>query len=86
MKSDSVVPSLENLKDVSRVILLDNQKLIQKMQKKVDKVVADKVEEISRLKNHSRSLTPKIKKLKSLRKSQQLSINVEATYTQGITN
>jgi hypothetical protein len=38
------------------VILRDNQKSIQNMQKEFDKVVADKDEEIYHLKNHSQSL------------------------------
>ena len=53
MKSCLEAPSLEDLKDISKIILQDNQKIVQKMQKYFDKVVAVKGEEIYRLKNHS---------------------------------
>jgi hypothetical protein len=45
MESDLV--AAEDLKDISKVIFQDNQKLIQKMQKEFDKVVANKGKEIS---------------------------------------
>ena len=46
------------------------------MQKDFDKVVANKDKEISHLKNHSQSLIPQIKKLKSGKKSEQEKVEV----------
>jgi hypothetical protein len=53
IKLDSNLVTSEDLKDISNIILQDNQKIVQKMQKYFDKVVAVKGEEIYRLKNHS---------------------------------
>jgi hypothetical protein len=53
LESDSVTS--KDLKDISKVILQDNQKF-KKMQKEFDKVIIDKNEEISCLKNHSQNL------------------------------
>ena len=44
------------------MILPDNQNSILKMQKEYDEVIADKNQEISRLKNHSEKLLTQIKK------------------------
>jgi hypothetical protein len=44
---------------------------MQNMQKEIDKIITDKNEEISRLKNHSQNLITQIKKLKGEKKSQQ---------------
>ena len=41
------------------------------MQKEIDKIIIDKNEEISHLKNHSQNLIAQIKKLKGEKKSQQ---------------
>jgi hypothetical protein len=41
------------------------------MQKEIDKIITDKNEEISGLKNHSQNLIAHIKKLKGEEKSQQ---------------
>jgi hypothetical protein len=71
MNSCSQIPSFEDLKYVSNVILLNNHKSLQKMQDLLDKVVANKDEEISRLRNHIQSLIAQIEKLKNEKKSQQ---------------
>ena len=57
-------PSLEDFKHISKVISLENQKSIQKMQKDFDKVITDKNEGISRLKDHNKKLLMYIKKSK----------------------
>jgi hypothetical protein len=44
LDSDSVTS--EDLKDISKIILQDSQKTIQKMQKEFDKVIIDTNEEI----------------------------------------
>jgi hypothetical protein len=67
MKSISEAPSSEDLKDISEVILQDNQKSIQKLQdrqKECDKIIIEKDEEISRLRNHNQKLLAKIMKSK----------------------
>jgi CRISPR/Cas system CMR-associated protein Cmr5 small subunit len=64
MKSDSIVPSSKDLKDISKVILQENRWSISKIQKEYDRVIADKNEEISRLKDHSKKLLTQIKKSK----------------------
>ena len=56
MKSNSEVASFEDFKDISKVILQENQKSIQKMQKEFNKVVVDKEEKISRLRYQSQKL------------------------------
>ena len=73
MKSSSEDPSSEDLKDISKVILQDSQMSIQQLQdcQKLDQVITEKDEEISRLKNHSKNLIAQIKKLKQEKKSQQ---------------
>jgi hypothetical protein len=62
MRSKSITPSSKDFKDISKVILPDNQNSISKMQKEYDEVIADKNQEISRLKNHSEKLLTQIKK------------------------
>jgi hypothetical protein len=67
MKSISEAPSSEDLKDISEVILQDNQKSIQKLQdrqKECDKIIIEKDEEISHLRNHNQKLLAKIMKSK----------------------
>jgi len=73
MKSSSESPTTEDLKDISKVILQDGQMSIQQLQdcQKLDQVITEKDEEISRLKNHSKNLIAQIKKLKQEKKSQQ---------------
>ena len=46
------------------MILQENQKAMQRMQKEFDKVTKDKSGEISRLKEHSKKLLTQIKKSK----------------------
>jgi hypothetical protein len=63
MKSTSEAPSSEDLKDISEVILPDNQKSIQKLQdrqEEYDKIIIEKDEEISRLRNHNQKLLAKL--------------------------
>jgi hypothetical protein len=62
MRSKSITPSSKDFKDISKVTLPDNQNSISKMQKEYDEVIADKNQEISRLKNHSEKLLTQIKK------------------------
>jgi hypothetical protein len=64
MRSKSITPSSKDFKDISKVILLDNHKSISKMQKGYGEVIADKNQEISRLKNYNQNLLVKIRKLK----------------------
>ena len=52
------------------------------MQKEFDKVITDKNEEVSLLRNHSQNLIAQIKKFKGEKSSQK--INVKATYQQEI--
>jgi hypothetical protein len=59
MKSISEAPSSEDLKDISKVILPDDQKL-QDRQEECDKIIIEKDEEISRLRNHNQKLLTKI--------------------------
>ena len=52
IKSISKAPSLEDLKDISELIIPDNQKSIQKLQdrqEEYDKIIIEKDEEISRI-------------------------------------
>ena len=53
MKSDSEDVSSEDFKDISKMISQEDQKSRQKMQKEFDKVIKDKEEEISRLRDHN---------------------------------
>jgi autonomous glycyl radical cofactor GrcA len=62
MRSKSITPSSKDFKDISKVILPDNQNSISKMEKEYDEVIADKNQEISRLKNHSEKLLTQTKK------------------------
>jgi DNA repair ATPase RecN len=61
MRSKSIKPSKE-FKYISKVILPNNQNSISKMQKEYDEFIADKNQEISRLKNRSEKLLTQIKK------------------------
>jgi hypothetical protein len=71
MKSNSIIPSSKDFKDISKVILQENQKSISKMQKEFDEVITDKNEEISRLKDHSQKLLAQVKKSKATKQSNQ---------------
>jgi hypothetical protein len=62
MKSISEAPSSENLKDILEVILQDNHKSIQKLQDRQEecgKIIIEKDEEISCLRNHSKNYLQK---------------------------
>jgi hypothetical protein len=59
---ESVTP--EDFNDISEVILHENKKAMQRMQKEFDEVIKDKNEEIFRLKDHSQKLLTQIKKSK----------------------
>jgi hypothetical protein len=61
-RSKSITPSSKDFKNISKVILPDNQNSISKMQKEYDEFIVDKNQEISRLKNHSEKLLTQIKK------------------------
>jgi hypothetical protein len=56
--------TLEDFNDISEMILQENKKAMQRMQKEFDEVIKDKSEEISRLKEHSKKLLTQIKKSK----------------------
>jgi predicted RNase H-like nuclease (RuvC/YqgF family) len=71
MKSDSIVPSSKDLKDISKVILQENRWSVSKIQKEYDGVIADKNEEISHLKEHSKKLLNQIKKSKDTKQCVQ---------------
>jgi hypothetical protein len=67
MKSISEAPSSKDLKNISEMIFQDNKKSIQKLQdrkKECDKIIIEKDEEISRLRNHNQKLLAKIMKSK----------------------
>jgi hypothetical protein len=66
---DSV--TLEDFKDISKLILQENKKSMQNTQKEIVKIIIDKNKEISCFKNHSQNLITQIKKLKCENKSQQ---------------
>ena len=71
MKSDIEAPTSEDFMDISKMISQGNPKLEQKKQKEVEKIVASKDEEITRLKNHSQDLIAQIKKLKKEKRPQE---------------
>ena len=71
MKSEIEPPTFEEFQDILEMISQGNQKLEQKKQKEVEKIVASKDEEITRLKNHSQDLITQIKKLKRENRSQE---------------
>ena len=71
MKSEIEPPTSEEFQDISKMISQGNQKSEQKKQKEVEKIVAGKDEEITRLKNHSQDLITQIKKLKREKRSQE---------------
>jgi hypothetical protein len=52
----------EDFNDISEIILQENKKAMQRMQKEFDEVITEKNEEISRLKDHSQKLLTQIKK------------------------
>jgi hypothetical protein len=60
MSSKLIIPSFEDFKDISKVILQENQKSISRLQKEFDEVIMDKNEEISRLKEHNKKLLTQI--------------------------
>jgi chromosome segregation protein len=64
MRSKSIIPSSKDFKDISKVILQENQKSISNMQKELEEVIMYNNEEISRLKDHSQKLLTQIKKSK----------------------
>ena len=64
MKSDSGDVSSEYFKDISKMISQEDKKSRQKMQKEFDKVIKDKEEEISHLRDHNRKLLFQMKKAK----------------------
>jgi hypothetical protein len=59
---DFVTP--EDCNDISEVILQENKKSMQRIQKEFDEVIKDKREEISCLKEHSKKILSQIKKSK----------------------
>ena len=71
MKLEIEPPTYEEFQDISEMISQGNQKSEQKKQKEVEKIVASKDEEITRLKNHSQDLIAQIKKLKREKRSQE---------------
>jgi hypothetical protein len=80
MKSISEAPSSEDLKDISEVILPNNQKSIQKLQdrqEECDKIIVEKDEEIYRLRNHNQKLLAKIMKSKEKKRCFQKSSRFE---------
>jgi hypothetical protein len=58
---NSIVPSSKDLKDISKVIVQENQWSVSNIQKEYDEVITDKNEEISHLKDHSKKLLTQIK-------------------------
>ena len=64
MKSKSEVTSSEDFKEISNVMSQGNEKSTQTIQKEFNKVIANKEEEISRLRDHNQKLLLQIKKAK----------------------
>ena len=77
MRSKSITPSSKDFKNISKVTLPDNQNLISKMQKEYDEVIANKNQEISRLKNHSENYLLKLR-------SQGIQNNVSRSWSKRI--
>ena len=67
MKPNSVTP--EDIQDISKVIFQEGKKVLQNMQNKIDKITADRDEEVLRIKDHSKKLLTQIKKIKKDKKS-----------------
>ena len=64
MKSSSRVVSTEDFKDISKVLSQEDQKSMQKIHNEFDKIIIDKEEEISRLRDHNQKLLLQNKKAK----------------------
>ena len=64
MKTKSKGTSSEDFKEISKMLSQGNEKSIQTIHKDFDKVIADKEEEISRLKDHNHKLFLQFKKSK----------------------
>jgi len=62
LKPNSVTP--EGIQDISKIIFQEGKKVLQNMQREIDKITTDKNEEVSRLKDHSEKLLTQIRKLK----------------------
>jgi cell division GTPase FtsZ len=71
MRSKLIIPSSKDFKDISNVILQENQKSISRMQKYFDEIIVDKNEEISRLKDHNKKLLAQVKKSKAMKQNNQ---------------
>jgi len=67
VKPNSVTP--KDIQDISKVIFQKSKKALQNMQNEIDKVTANRNEEVLRLKDHSEKLLTQIKKLKKDKKS-----------------
>ena len=79
MKSESEVASSEDLREISKVMSQGNEKSTQTIKKEFDKVIADKEEEISRLRYHNQKLLLQIKKAKDkVQCSQKLEEKIQA--------
>ena len=62
LKSSSEVVSSEDLKDISKMISREDKKSRQKRRQELDKVIMDKEEEISPLRDHSKKFFCKSKR------------------------
>ncbi len=56
--------TLEDIQDISIVIFQESKKILQNIQNEIDKIIADRNEEVFRLKDHSKKLIRQVKKLK----------------------
>ena len=70
-KSSSGVESSEDLKDILKVLSQEYHKSIQKMHKEFYKVIMDKEEEISHLRDHNQKSLLQLKKVKDKEKYNQ---------------
>ena len=59
----------KDIEEISKVISQEGKKVIQNMQKEIDKITTNKNEEVARLKDHNDKLLTQIKKLKKDKKS-----------------
>jgi hypothetical protein len=64
MRSKSIIPSSKDFKDISKVILQENQKSISRRQKEFDEVITDKNDGNFHVKDHNKRLPTQRKKSK----------------------
>lgn len=71
MTSKLEAPSSKGFKDITNMILQDNENSVHKVQKESKKDISNKDKEIYCLKEHSKKLLAQIKKLKNKKQANQ---------------